>query len=440
MKNRTALLLAAALALPAWGQDMSNSIELTQLYIVGDATSASWNLAGADEMHRIDEGVFEWTGRLEANKDFKFMNTREAWHKHIVAAEANTEAATGGDYPLNFYADWGLGGDKDCKFHVADGGTYTIVVDLNAMRMSLSEPVVTAAWPEHFYLTGTALGSEVVEIAARYGVEHKASVHLVPGKIKLMDTPVETAATHYYRPVFEEVDVTYGAGCHTPLFECYDKQAYGWNVGVEGDYNLYLDNAAHTYRFVRLKPATVLYLVGGCCERAWNYWDKSNCLFLPSDADPYKMVWEGELRIGWDKKKNSDGTESDPDEPAKFKILTAQDWFRDTYHPYVADAAAEGTSGARITGGDDLKWTISRNGFYRLELDIRTETLTGTLLEAEPEQAPAGASESAGVTDVTREPAGPCVYYDLQGRRVANPGCGVYVEVCGSAAGKVMHR
>ena len=85
-------------------------------------------------------------------------------------------------------------------------------------------------------------------------------------------------------------------------------------------------------------------------------------------------------------------------------------------------------------------YTGSRHGFYRLELDTRTEILTGTLLEAEPEQAPAGTSESAGVAEVPGEPAGQCVYYDLQGRRVANPGCGVYVEVCGSAAGKVLHR
>ena len=110
------------------------------------------------------------------------------------------------------------------------------------------------------------------------------------------------------------------------------------------------------------------------------------------------------------------------------------------FNESLEHAAAESASGARITGGGDLKWTISRNGFYRLELDTRTEILTGTLLEAEPEQAPAGTRESAGVAEVPGEPAGQCVYYDLQGRRVANPGCGVYVEVCGSAAGKVMHR
>ena len=85
----------------------------------------------------------------------------------------------------------------------------------------------------------------------------------------------------------------------------------------------------------------------------WNYWDANSCRFYPDPNRPEVMVWEGELRIGWDETA---------DEPNKFKILTAQDWFRATYHPYVSDALAEGKTDARISGGDDLKWTISRDG------------------------------------------------------------------------------
>ena len=114
MKNIAVTVCLSVIALSALGGDMSNSIELTQLYIVGDATHTAWDLGKADEMHRIDKGVFEWTGELAGGKDFKFMNSRDGWHKHIVATSADCEIQEDGVYHLAFYADWGLDGKYDC--------------------------------------------------------------------------------------------------------------------------------------------------------------------------------------------------------------------------------------------------------------------------------------------------------------------------------------
>lgn len=247
MKNIALTVASLVIGLSAYARDMSNSIELTQLYIVGDATEASWDLGKAEELHRIDEGVFQWTGRLNGGKEFKFMNSREAWHKHVVATESGVEVKKGDEYLLNFYSDWGLDGKKDCKFHVAETGEYTVTVDLNSMRMTLTDPVDTAKWAEKFYLTGTALDNQVIEIPDCHGVEHKVPVYLKAGSVKLMDTPVETDQTRYFRPVFDDIDVTFGAGFHTPLLE-YDGSVQGWNVALEDYYTVYLDNSTHTYR------------------------------------------------------------------------------------------------------------------------------------------------------------------------------------------------
>lgn len=438
MKNIALIAASMAFGISVYAGDMSNSIELTQLYIVGDATETAWDLGRADELHRIDEGVFEWTGRLYGGKEFKFMNSRDGWHKHIVATKAGVEVMKGGEYLLDFYADWGLDGNKDCKFHVAETGDYTVIVDLNSMRMTLTAPVATAKWPERFYLTGLALDNKVMEVPDCHGVEHKVPVYLKAGTVKLMDTPVETEATRYYRPVFDDIDVTFGAGMHTPLFECDGSEA-GWNVTLEDYYTVYLDNTSHTYRFKRYAPVRNLYLVGGCCERAWNYWDDSNCKFRQDPENPHIMVWEGELRIGWEKKTGQDGKLIDPDDPDKFKILTAQDWFRDTYHPYVADVSVEGMTEARITGGDDVKWTIARDGVYRLELDTKTEILTGTYVGPVPDN---NISEESGVDALMDDEDYPAtlatVYYNLLGNRVKYPSKGIYIEVSGTKAKKVM--
>ena len=437
MRTRTLCLIVPFLSASACviGQDMSNSIELSRLYIVGDACPSGWDLGQADELKKLDHGVFQWTGRLEAGKDFKFMNTRE-WHKHIVATVPDTKVTAGEDYHLAFYSNWGLPGEYDLKFSPKETGEYTLTVDLNSMRMNVSEPKHTAGWPERFYLAGTAVDNRVIEIPDCHGVERKTSVYLREGKVRIMDTPVETDETHYFRSLFEDVDISFGEGFHTPLYEA--DADYTWDVVVEGYYNLYLDNSSHTYRFKRIVPPKALYLVGGCCELGWNYWDKSNCIFRPSKNDPYLMVWEGELRIGWDRKTESDGTVTMPDEPDKFKILTAQDWFRDTYHPYVEDAPAIGESGARITGGDDLKWTISQNGRYRLELDIRTEILKGTLLEATG-QEDTSLPALSGISEIKDPNANTEIrYFNLQGSPVPNPEKGIYIEVSGDKARKVM--
>lgn len=441
IRKITGCLLLLLCVTGAKGGDMSNSIEYTQLYLIGDATPASWDMGKAEEFSRIGYGVFEWTGQLEAGKEFKFMNTREAWHKHIVATSGGVEVTTGVTVPLAFYADWALDGSKDCKMRVAQSGTYTLTVDLNSMRMSLSDPVQDSRWPSAFYVTGSANGGNV-EALRDMGVEFKGTFHLIPGFLKLVDTPTVGENTTSWLPRYPEVDLTFGGGYLSPLFPSSDNSAKGWSVMVEGDYAVYLDKNSKSYQARRLAPYTELILVGGCCERSWNYWDESNCRFLPDEDDPFVMVWEGELRIGWDRKTNADGSVTMPDEPAKFKILTARDWFRDTFHPYTADAPAVGESDARISGGDDLKWTISKDGFYRLELDIRTEVLTGTYLgENSPAMSVAPDNTAAiEVTDSDRA-EGETVYYNLQGMRIESPVAGeVCIRLCDGRASKVLSR
>lgn len=424
-------LLGITLQASAWN-DTYNSIELTQLYIVGDAVPKGWDLGGAEAMHRIYEGVFEWTGHLLAGKEFKFMNTNDAWQRHIVGTEAGLYVDKDEVYPLRFHSTGSLPEELDMKFHVADTGDYTVYVDLNAMRMKITDVEVSAQWPDRFYITGSAIGGNVVEIPAAADVEHKIVLKLNPGAVRIMDTPAETPHTHYYRPLLEDVDIQFGKGYYASLYESVGEPVSGWNVTVGGDYALYLDRRSKTYCFQRYSPHKVLYLVGGCCQRAWNYWDEDNCRFYPSPDDPDVMVWKGELRIGWDKSNGN------PPEPDKFKILTAQDWSMDTYHPYYADADAVGVSCARIMGGDDIKWTIDQDGYYCLELNTRTETLTGTLLDSYPIMAEPVDTEEVSATSMTFK--GKTIYFNYQGIVVDDGFKGAVIAVSPSGCRKILKR
>lgn len=95
--------------------DMSNSLELSQLYIIGDATPYAWDVQKAGEMQKVDDGVFRWSGHLEAGKEFKFINTR-AFFKHIVATCSGQLVDKGRSYNLNLEISYSLDSNRDLKF------------------------------------------------------------------------------------------------------------------------------------------------------------------------------------------------------------------------------------------------------------------------------------------------------------------------------------
>lgn len=417
MKKTINILLALATAFSA-SAGMSNSLELTQLYIIGGATPYSWDLGAAPEMRRIAPGVFQWQGTLRGGEEFKFMNTRECWHKHIVATESDAQTSVGGNYQLDFYANWQLPSDKDLKFKAPEaGGEYLVTVDLNSMLMNLSEAPEALRMPERLYATGTALGGEFVELPAYGGVEFKAGVELAPGNLILTDRAELTEDTRVFGPMFEDVDLGFGERMQAGLVESAAGEA-GWSVGVGGKYTLYASFDGLSGYGRRFRPKATLYIVGGCCELSWNYWDPSDCRFTPSADAPEELVWEGRLEIG----RNGNTTE-----PEKFKILTAQDWFAETYHPYSADAPAEGRGSFRTTGGDDHKWAISSNGVYRITVNTWKETIS---VECEPDGPKQAQNATTGVKNVLAAESGSAAYYDLRGMRLSAPRSGtVCIEV-----------
>lgn len=349
----------------AKSQDLSNSIEYTQLYIVGPATSAGWSDANALEMTKIGDGVFKWEGRLAADEEFKFLNTR-SWYKNILSASPDVVVDLSKNYNLDFYAAWDLNG-KDWKFKMSEAGNYCVIVDLKHMKMSVTRQSSAVKYPSKLYITGTAIGGKIVDLSDMYNAEFKRVLSCTPGNLLLTDSPDIDENTTYYGPMYEDVDLTFGKGFVSQLM-IVNKDSKGWSIGVKGDYTLYIDKNNYAHQGRKFTPRKVLYIVGGCCELNWNYWDESNKRFIPNPENPAELIWEGELRIG------------SQEEPDKFKILTAENWTDETFHPYIPDVPAEGVTDARISGGDDLKWSIQRNGIYRLTLNTLDETLKSEYL------------------------------------------------------------
>ena len=217
-----------------------------------------------------------------------------------------------------------------------------------------------------------------------------------------MNTATPTASTVYYTPLLEGVDITFGKGLAAPLKTTTDAEAEGWSVCVPGKYTVYAVKDNNSVYGTMFKPCKELYVVGGCCQLSWNYWDSPSTIrFTNNPANDEEMVWEGVLNADWKESR---------EEPSKLKILTTLSWFETTFHPYTADAPVEGTSNLRSTGGPDTKWTISRNGRYRLTVNTFKETLRGEYLGAA--QTEAKDNEVTGINNIKRND-GSCGVFDI---------------------------
>ena len=85
--------------------------------------------------------------------------------------------------------------------------------------------------------------------------------------------------------------------------------------------------------------------------------------------NPCVWTWEGEL-----KKRDEN------EEPTSFKFQGQDRWYPKNLHPYMQGADILTDSKARV-GGDDTKWVISREGTYRITVDLFNETVKATIVK-----------------------------------------------------------
>lgn len=374
MKNNRFLLVMVLAAFFSWGvkaADMSNSLDVSQLYIIGDATPYQWDVKSCAAMTQIDEGVFSWTGRLEASKEFKFLNERE-FQKHILGTMLDEQVTLGGTYDLTFANNKDLPKEQDYKFKINQTGEYTIYVDLRCMKMSVQPKAQTPTIPQRLFVSGSSVKGQTVEMTEYGGAEFKVTLELKAGELKLQDSPTSTSSTTYYVPFFSGVDVAFGQDHSSILKATHDASVEGWSVAVPGKYTIYLVKDEQTAFARFFVPKSKLYIVGGCCSTGWDLWaDPSALLFRANASNPEELVWEGSLKTNWGEQR---------EEPNKLKIVTAQSWDSETYHPYSADASILGSGSFRSTGGPDVKWTIPASGYYRITVNTANETIEGKLL------------------------------------------------------------
>lgn len=108
------------------------AVNATELYLVGDATPAGWQLAQLDktQMTEVSTDVFEWTGVLSATpsgEGFKILTQRD-WNPGMHPSEAGLMIDLAGQDVVSL----AYSGDPDTKWKVSKTAEYTIRVTLRA--------------------------------------------------------------------------------------------------------------------------------------------------------------------------------------------------------------------------------------------------------------------------------------------------------------------
>ena len=134
--------------------------EEENMYIIGDATQAKWDLDNAQPMIKSTDGrTFSMKVHLDAGKEFKFVNGKDWGTNYCYNAE----------YPgYEFKSDINSGNlifrkntstaPPDYKFTVQETGDYYVTLDLNNMRIYVNKAAATTY--DKLYVIGSATQAE----------------------------------------------------------------------------------------------------------------------------------------------------------------------------------------------------------------------------------------------------------------------------------------
>jgi len=182
-----------------------------------------------------------------------------------------------------------------------------------------------------------------------------------------MNTPVEGASTRYANPRYPAQSIlTEGSTTTRSL-----ASATEWIVPFSEDrYRFTFNPAKSTLSGELFIPWGELYIIGGCMAEGQNdEWHISMALpFTRAEGNPNVFYWTGQLR-------NIAGNI----EPRRFKLTAQKDWGPRALHPFTQDEALLTSTIASEVDADN-KWSVSKDGWYTLTVDVFRETIHADFL------------------------------------------------------------
>ena len=218
---------------------------------------------------------------------------------------------------------------------------------------------------QQFWITGTAVPGNTQKLEMVSANDFKYAGPLKAGELRVITTKKVGKNTQYLSPVVPDANVAnHGIGFTVVT----DITSEPWQVVVDDEhYRLHVNPERKTLHGEICQPWGELFIGGGATASGWKE-GKMQLMHQQTD-NHYVWTWEGEL-------KSHDGVE----EPTSFKFQGQDRWYPKALHPYAQGTDILNDRRLRI-GGDDTKWSITKDGVYRITIDIFNEKVQAELIK-----------------------------------------------------------
>ena len=239
---------------------------------------------------------------------------------------------------------------------------------------------------------------------------------LLPGDLYITTTNVPRASSLYYAPKLVDTNIVTS---NTDYVQQRDSVGAEWAVLSAGDnYRFTVDitnKQVSGELFVRWYEA---WICGGCVEDEQGkgisgqegHWQiPAGKQMEQSWEDPNVFEWTGLLKVY-----------SYNQEPKRFKINGQYGWGPKVLHPFTQDAAILTAKQLWYNGSEDYKWSISKDGYYHIKVNVFKETIAAEYLGAEmPDGIETMPEERNGMDNGD--------VYNLAGQRLSKPHRGLNI-------------
>ena len=218
---------------------------------------------------------------------------------------------------------------------------------------------------QDLWITGSAVPGGAQKLEKVADNDYKYAGRLNAGELRVSTAKKPHKGNRYLTPTVADASLVNKGIAYS---ETADAQAAAWQVVVSEDrYRLHVYTDKKVLHGEIFQPWGELFIAGGATEAGWH---EGKMLLMKQDLNnPCLWTWEGELK-----------RHPEVEEPTSFKFQGQDRWYPKNLHPYHQGTDVLKEHRLR-TGGDDTKWKISRDGRYRIVVDLFHETIQAEIVK-----------------------------------------------------------
>ena len=286
--------------------------EEENMYIIGDAIG-TWDLDKAKQMARSTDGrTFSMTVKLEAGKQFKFVNGKDYNTNYSYYAEYKDFQFKSGYNSANLLVSKSTSPTSDYKFTVKETGDYYITLDLNNMKIYVNKAAGTY---NKLYVVGDAtkagwdLTKAIPLERSANGFEYSGNCIITSDGTKEFKFVTDNTANNWSQDQFVKGDNEYDIVKKTDA-----DNKWKFDKKQSGNYKITVN--LNTMRVTFTKLESKVYLCDGAFGGEWaNYTTEMNRK-MADDVFTYTF---------------NTGNTTDKNKYIRFKIVNGE--FNDIYAP-----------------------------------------------------------------------------------------------------------